>query len=84
MWVPFSISVLIHTSPPRPRPPPLSRQVFDREFNPRAFLYEEIVRFFRTYERARACAEPAGGRPRALSAPGGQAAGGREVIEIER
>ena len=83
MWVPFSISVLIHHLLVLP-PPPLSWQVFDREFNPRAFLYEEIVRFFRTYERARACAEPAGGRPRALSAPGGQAAGGREVIEIER
>ena len=81
MWVPFSISVLIHITSSSSS---LSWQVFDREFNPRAFLYEEIVRFFRTYERARACAEPAGGRPRALSAPGGQAAGGREVIEIER
>ena len=81
MWVPFSISVLIQITSSSS---PLPWQVFDREFNPRAFLYEEIVRFFRTYERARACAEPAGGRPRALSAPGGQAAGGREVIEIER
>ena len=84
-WVPLSIccSNTYHIL----APPSLSSwQVFDREFNPRAFLYEEIVRFFRTYERARACAEPAGSRPRTLSAPGGagQVAGGREVIEIER